>query len=115
MEQRLRVVMERGRHLNPDPKAHIAYGTAGFRTRAEKLDHVMFRMGILAAIRSAKTGAVIGVMITASHNPGGKDLVRALLRRQPSLLVVIFLHPLPLLPSSSLSPVLYLLPFSSSI
>jgi len=69
MEQRLRVVMERGRHLNPDPKAHIAYGTAGFRTRAEKLDHVMFRMGILAAIRSAKTGAVIGVMITASHNP----------------------------------------------
>ena len=75
MEQRLRVLVGRGQHSNPDPHAHIAYGTAGFRTRAEKLDHVMFRMGILAALRSAKTGAVIGVMITASHNPGANSLL----------------------------------------
>ena len=28
----------------------------------------MYRMGILAALRSLKTGSVIGLMITASHN-----------------------------------------------
>jgi len=49
----------------------IAYGTAGFRTKAELLDHVMYRMGLLAVLRSrAKGGHAIGAMITASHNPG---------------------------------------------
>lgn len=76
----------------------IEYGTAGFRQkyvyqaqclhntqkivtepplhpiclqffRAEDLDHVLYRMGILAALRSRVKGATIGVMITASHNP----------------------------------------------
>lgn len=48
----------------------IQYGTAGFRTKGSRLKHVIFRMGALAAIRSAcKKGATIGVMITASHNP----------------------------------------------
>ncbi|KAK8404171.1 hypothetical protein O3P69_000323 [Scylla paramamosain] len=41
----------------------------GFRTKAEELDFVMYRMGILAAMRSRDTRAAIGVMITASHNP----------------------------------------------
>jgi len=50
---------------------NIAYGTAGFRTKAELLDHVMYRMGLLAVLRSrAKGGQAIGAMITASHNPG---------------------------------------------
>ncbi|XP_045118302.1 phosphoacetylglucosamine mutase-like [Portunus trituberculatus] len=47
----------------------VKYGTAGFRTKAEELDFVMYRMGILAAMRSRDTRAAIGVMITASHNP----------------------------------------------
>jgi len=48
----------------------ISYGTAGFRTKAGLLDHVMYRMGLLATLRSwAKAGQTIGVMITASHNP----------------------------------------------
>lgn len=47
----------------------LQYGTAGFRTNAKLLDHVMFRMGLLASLRSKKTGATIGVMVTASHNP----------------------------------------------
>lgn len=48
----------------------IQYGTAGFRTKGNRLEHVIYRMGVLAAIRSAcKNGAAIGVMITASHNP----------------------------------------------
>ncbi|XP_062573911.1 phosphoacetylglucosamine mutase-like [Saccostrea cucullata] len=48
----------------------IQYGTAGFRTKGNRLKHVIYRMGVLAAIRSAcKNAATIGVMITASHNP----------------------------------------------
>uniref|UniRef100_A0A146L187 Phosphoacetylglucosamine mutase n=1 Tax=Lygus hesperus TaxID=30085 RepID=A0A146L187_LYGHE len=49
---------------------YIQYGTAGFRTKSELLDHVVFRMGVLAALRSrAKGSMAIGLMITASHNP----------------------------------------------
>lgn len=56
-------------HQKKSEKA-IQYGTAGFRTSYEDLDHVMYRMGLLAVLRSrAKAGQVIGVMITASHNP----------------------------------------------
>jgi len=48
----------------------LTYGTAGFRTKADVLDHVLYRMGILAAIRSKTLGGqAIGVMVTASHNP----------------------------------------------
>jgi len=48
----------------------INYGTAGFRTKADLLDHIMYRMGMLAVLRSrAKQGQAIGAMITASHNP----------------------------------------------
>lgn len=47
-----------------------SYGTAGFRGRAETLEAVMFRMGMLASLRSrAMDGKAIGVVITASHNP----------------------------------------------
>ena len=42
------------------------YGTAGFRTRAERLDAVAFRSGALAAARSAACGgAATGLVITA--------------------------------------------------
>lgn len=48
----------------------FAYGTAGFRDHAIKLDTVMFTTGIIAAIRSITHGGKFtGVMITASHNP----------------------------------------------
>lgn len=47
----------------------IQYGTAGFRTRATELPHVMFRMGLLAVLRSKAKNETVGVMITASHNP----------------------------------------------
>ncbi|GAO51668.1 Phosphoacetylglucosamine mutase [Saitoella complicata NRRL Y-17804] len=46
------------------------YGTAGFRLKANLLASVVFRVGLLAAVRSKKlNGQTIGVMITASHNP----------------------------------------------
>uniref|UniRef100_A0A674PQ83 Phosphoacetylglucosamine mutase n=1 Tax=Takifugu rubripes TaxID=31033 RepID=A0A674PQ83_TAKRU len=47
----------------------LPYGTAGFRSNANHLDHIMFRMGLLAVLRSQNTKATIGVMVTASHNP----------------------------------------------
>lgn len=55
-------------HAKP-PGLCLQYGTAGFRTNAKVLKHIMFRMGLLASLRSKKTGATIGVMVTASHNP----------------------------------------------
>lgn len=60
-----------GRNCYPrSGKPHQGYGTAGFRTNAEHLPHVMFRMGVFAALRSKSLqGKTIGVMITASHNP----------------------------------------------
>lgn len=54
----------------------LGYGTAGFRTKADVLPHVMYRMGILAALRSRLLGSVIGVMVTASHNPEGDNGVK---------------------------------------
>ncbi|KAG7099095.1 hypothetical protein E1B28_000969 [Marasmius oreades] len=46
------------------------YGTAGFRTLGSVLDSVMFRVGIIAGLRSKKCdGRTVGVMVTASHNP----------------------------------------------
>ncbi|NXG25531.1 AGM1 mutase, partial [Grallaria varia] len=56
--------------LHPKPPGlTLQYGTAGFRTRAEQLDHVVFRMGLLAALRARAVPATIGLMVTASHNP----------------------------------------------
>lgn len=57
-------------HTNPDEKAKLQYGTAGFRTKANVLDYVFYRVGLLASLRSKfKGGQSIGLMITASHNP----------------------------------------------
>ncbi|XP_071530798.1 phosphoacetylglucosamine mutase [Panulirus ornatus] len=50
-------------------KKQIKYGTAGFRSNSDELDFIMYRMGLLAVLRAKDTSAVIGVMITASHNP----------------------------------------------
>ena len=55
-------------HAKPD-KLTMAYGTAGFRGKADRMDHIFFRMGMLAVLRSKAKKAAIGVMVTASHNP----------------------------------------------
>lgn len=56
-------------HQRPS-NVQFAYGTAGFRMKAELLDYVNYTVGILAALRSKYLGGkTIGVMITASHNP----------------------------------------------
>ena len=78
-------------HPRPDDKHVFQYGTAGFRLkwvvqmhfscsrsarltddahRATLLDSALFRVGLLAVLRSKKqNGKVVGVMVTASHNP----------------------------------------------
>mmetsp|Transcript_27495 Transcript_27495/g.41613 ORF Transcript_27495/g.41613 Transcript_27495/m.41613 type:complete len:576 (-) Transcript_27495:44-1771(-) len=45
----------------------FTYGTAGFRYKANLLEGIMVRVGILAAYRSQPSSSV-GVMVTASHN-----------------------------------------------
>lgn len=56
--------------LHPKPAGlALQYGTAGFRSNSIHLDHIMFRMGLLAVLRSKKTKSTIGIMVTASHNP----------------------------------------------
>ncbi|KAJ4728761.1 Phosphoacetylglucosamine mutase [Melia azedarach] len=52
----------------PPPGVKLSYGTAGFRADASILQSTVYRVGILAALRSLKTKSVIGLMITASHN-----------------------------------------------
>lgn len=71
MSVNLRTIYAFAREMYPKKVTKdIQYGTAGFRTKAEDLDYVMYRMGLLATLRSRiKNGQVIGVMITASHNP----------------------------------------------
>lgn len=56
---------------HPVVEGHVyQYGTAGFRMKADLLEGVAFRVGLLAALRSRKMSSqAIGVMITASHNP----------------------------------------------
>uniref|UniRef100_V9K8C4 Phosphoacetylglucosamine mutase n=1 Tax=Callorhinchus milii TaxID=7868 RepID=V9K8C4_CALMI len=62
------VVKVSGKHPKPLGLV-LQYGTAGFREKAEQLDHVMFRMGLLAVLRSKLSKCSIGVVVTASHNP----------------------------------------------
>eukprot|EP01068_Selenidium_serpulae_P009423 Selendium_serpulae@DN5226_c0_g1_i1.p1 len=48
----------------------LSYGTAGFRTKASEMKHVVQRCGILMTLRSYMKGCkAVGCMITASHNP----------------------------------------------
>ena len=57
--------------LYPKQTKHILYGTAGFRDDISvPLQPIFLRVGILAAIRSLhQNSEIVGVMITASHNP----------------------------------------------
>lgn len=56
---------------------NVAYGTAGFRMKANDLDWIMYRMGLLACFRSLSQNLKhIGCMITASHNPSDDNGIK---------------------------------------
>uniref|UniRef100_A0A915LLJ7 Phosphoacetylglucosamine mutase n=1 Tax=Meloidogyne javanica TaxID=6303 RepID=A0A915LLJ7_MELJA len=49
----------------------LIYGTSGFRAKAdEQLQLIVYRAAFYAAARAKKLGKAVGIMITASHNPG---------------------------------------------
>lgn len=69
MEEEQRSTLLKSSALFPPPPVRLCYGTAGFRADAALLRSTVYRVGIVAALRSIKSGgAVIGLMITASHN-----------------------------------------------
>ncbi|KAJ3343178.1 Phosphoacetylglucosamine Mutase [Gonapodya sp. JEL0774] len=70
-------IIKAGSLKHPKPSTKYTYGTAGFRLKGSLLDSVMYRMGLLAVLRSKKlAGKVIGSMVTASHNPNEDNGVK---------------------------------------
>ncbi|XP_058183180.1 phosphoacetylglucosamine mutase-like [Rhododendron vialii] len=67
-EKQRSILLDSSSRFPPPPGVKLSYGTAGFRADASILQSTVFRVGILAALRSLNTQSVIGVMITASHN-----------------------------------------------
>ncbi|KAK9266888.1 hypothetical protein L1049_027147 [Liquidambar formosana] len=67
-EEQQSILLESASRFPTPEGVKLSYGTAGFRADASILQSTVFRVGILAALRSLKTQSVIGLMITASHN-----------------------------------------------
>ncbi|XP_043507439.1 phosphoacetylglucosamine mutase isoform X2 [Frieseomelitta varia] len=54
---------------------NIQYGTAGFRTKANALEHVLYRMGLLAVLRSKVKNDPAGEMLEAAWERIATNLV----------------------------------------
>lgn len=67
-DQQRSLLLKASSRTSPPQGAQLSYGTAGFRADAALLESTVYRMGVLAALRSFKTVSVTGLMITASHN-----------------------------------------------
>ena len=57
----------------------FSYGTAGFRDKAERLDRVLFRVGVLAALRSKVVGGIDLQMNNVCQQSGFSFLLQLLL------------------------------------
>ncbi|GKU95699.1 hypothetical protein SLEP1_g9028 [Rubroshorea leprosula] len=67
-EEQRSLLLKSAALFSPPQGVKLSYGTAGFRADASILQSTVYRVGILAALRSLKTRSVVGLMITASHN-----------------------------------------------
>ncbi|KAI4315164.1 hypothetical protein L6164_028005 [Bauhinia variegata] len=67
-EEQHSLLLSSSSHYLPPQGVKLSYGTAGFRADASLLHSTVYRVGILAALRSLKTQSMIGMMTTASHN-----------------------------------------------
>lgn len=68
-EQQQSLLLSSSARFPPPQGVRLSYGTAGFRADAGLLQSTVYRVGILAALRSLKMdSSVIGLVITASHN-----------------------------------------------
>ncbi|KAB1215861.1 Phosphoacetylglucosamine mutase [Morella rubra] len=68
-EEQRSLLLSSSSRFPPPQGVRLSYGTSGFRADAAVLESTVYRMGILAALRSLNTeSSVIGIMITASHN-----------------------------------------------
>ncbi|EEF33592.1 phosphoacetylglucosamine mutase [Ricinus communis] len=70
------LILNSSSRFPPPQGVKLSYGTAGFRADASILESTVFRVGILAALRSLKTQSVIGLMVTASHNKASDNGVK---------------------------------------
>ena len=57
----------------------FSYGTAGFRDKAERLDRVLFRVGVLAALRSKVVGGIDLQMNNVCQQSASSFLLQLLL------------------------------------
>lgn len=75
-ERQRSILLHSASRFPPPPGVKLSYGTAGFRADSSLLESTLFRVGILAALRSVHTRSVIGLMITASHNQASDNGVK---------------------------------------
>ncbi|KAH1267330.1 Phosphoacetylglucosamine mutase [Glycine max] len=75
-EEQQCLLLSSASRFSPPKGVKLSYGTAGFRADASLLQSTVYRVGILAALRSLKTRSVIGLMITASHNKVSDNRVK---------------------------------------
>lgn len=64
-------LIEQGFERYPKPAGKkFEYGTTGIRTKGDTLESTCYRLAIIGALRSKSlNGKLIGLMVTASHNP----------------------------------------------
>lgn len=75
---------------HPKPLHVFSYGTAGLKAKASLLDSTLFRLALLATLRSQYLrNQIIAVMITASQNPPEDNGVKLV---DPLVRLTFFIH-----------------------
>ncbi|KAI5180162.1 phosphoacetylglucosamine mutase [Nematocida sp. AWRm80] len=56
--------------FNREKEGRVEYGTAGYRDKTDRIEDIVSRAYLVCAIQSGISKCPIGMVITASHNPG---------------------------------------------